>query len=291
MSTHSVSSVAVTDPPFHGRNVPHTNTNDVKAASLLGLPAELRLKMYAEMSPPLNGHLADYQSLILSCKLLHDEAETESVRNMQRFLKDVMSTWDKTHDAPLRIKMPTQIDQITHVEIAIPTSTLDIPDMFAKFPAAFALLPRLYIACLTFSFYEDEDSWKNISLPATQERLRGYFLLESCVSNMMAKDMKLSLDDDTESPHAPGSNFDAIRLLSRNDLELVTSAILSKRIIHGNSGDYERWYLMRSPASPGHIGLLWKRMRPRTSYPVLQENLGSVRSSMCDQQSTHGLDV
>ena len=151
--------MAVRDSPFHGRNVSHTNTDDVNAASLLGLSAELRLKIYAEMSPPLNGHIADYQSLFLSCKKLKAEAEIEVVRNMQHFLKDVKSTWDKTYGAPLRINIPIQVDQITHVEIGIPTSVLEKPDTFVRFPAAFALLPCLYIASLTFIFYDDKDGW------------------------------------------------------------------------------------------------------------------------------------
>ncbi|KAI4652655.1 uncharacterized protein J4E79_008962 [Alternaria viburni] len=171
MSTHSVSSVAITDPPFHGRNVPHTNTNDVKAASLLGLPAELRLKMYAEMSPPLNGHIADYQSLFLSCKKLKAEAEIEIVRNMQHFLRDVMK--------------------------------------------------------------------------------------------MVTRDMKLCLDNDTESPHAPGSNVDEIRFIWEDQLKSVTSTSYSERVKGlGYMGAYELWYLRKSTSSRGIFGFFWKRKQP-----------------------------
>ncbi|KAI4705890.1 hypothetical protein J4E81_000775 [Alternaria sp. BMP 2799] len=208
MSTHSVSSVAVTDSPLHGRNVPHTNTDDVKAASLLGLPAELRLKMYAEMSPPLNGHIADYQSLLLSCKKLKAEAEIEIVRNMQHFLRDVMSTWNKTYGAPLRINIPIQVDQITHVEIGIPTSILDRPDAFAR-------------------------------------------------------DMKFCLDNDTDSPHAPGSNVDEIRFIWEDQLKSVTSTSYSERVKGlGYMGAYELWYLRKSTSSRGIFGFFWKRKQP-----------------------------
>ena len=260
MSTHIVSSVAVTDFPFHGRNVNHANTTDVKAASLLGLPAELRLKMYAEMSPPLNGHIAGYQSLVLSCKRLRAEAETEMVRNMQRFLEHVMSTWDKTHDAPLRIKMPTRIGQITNVEIRIPTSVLGVRGMFAKFPAAFALLPRLCIARLTFILYDDEDGSGNItSYAAKWKRLQGSLRFNRCVSDMTANDMKLCLDDKTESPHAPGSNVHEIRVLWENELESVSSAYLSKRADYAYPGDHERWFLIKAETSSGYLGFVWKR--------------------------------
>ena len=259
MSTHSVSSVAVTDSSFHGRNVSHTNADDVKAASLLGLPAELRLRMYAEMSSPLDGYIADYQSLVLSCKTLRAEAETEMVRNMQRFLEDVMSTWDKTHDAPLRVKMPTRIGQITNVEIRIPISILGDQGIFAKFPAAFALLPRLYIARLTFILYDDEDSSGNItSYAAKWKRLQGSLRFNRCVSDMTANDLKLCLDDETESPHAPASNVHEIRVLWENELELVSSAYLSKRADYAHPGDHERWCLIEAGTSSGYIGFVWK---------------------------------
>ncbi|KAI4645787.1 hypothetical protein J4E93_005365 [Alternaria ventricosa] len=262
MSTHSVSSVAVTDPPFHARYVPHTNT-DVKAASLLGLPAELRLKMYAEMSPPLNGHIADYQSLVLSCKKLKAEAEIEIVQNMQHFLRDVISTWDKTYGAPLRINIPIQVDQITRVEIGIPTSILDKPDVFTRFPAAFALLPYLYIARLTFIFYDDKDGWADITPSAHRERVLNSFRFEDHLSEMVTRDMKLCLDNDTESPHAPGSNVDEIRFIWEDQLKSVTSTSYSERIKGlGYVGAYELWYLRKSTSSRGIFGFFWKRKQP-----------------------------
>ena len=259
MSTHSVSSVPVTDSPFHDRNVPHTNTDDIKAASLLGLPAELRLKMYAEMSPPLNGHIADYQSLVLSCKKLRAEAEIEVVRNMQHFLKDVKSTWDKTYGAPLRINIPIQVDQITHVEIGIPTSILEKPDMFARFPAAFALLPRLYIARLTFIFYDDKDGWGDITSSARRERVLASFRFKHHFSDMITRDTKLCLDNDTESPHPPGSNVDEIRIIWEDELKSVTSTSYSERVDLGYMGAYELWHLMKSASSRGIFGFFWKR--------------------------------
>ncbi|KAI4917233.1 hypothetical protein J4E90_003740 [Alternaria incomplexa] len=219
--------------------------------------------MYAEMSPPLNGHIADYQSFFLSCKRLKAEAEIEVVRNMQHFLKDVKSTWDKTYGAPLRINIPIQVDQITHVEIGIPTSILQKPDTFARFPAAFALLPSLYIARLTFIFYDDKDGWEDITSFAHRERALGFFRFEDHLSDMVTRDMKLCLDNDTESPHASGSNVDEIRFIWEDSLKSVTSTSYSERAKGlGYMGAYELWYLRKSTSSRGIFGFFWKRKQP-----------------------------
>jgi hypothetical protein len=80
-------------------------------ASFKHLPAELRAKIYAEMSPLLK---------VLANKVFHAEAEGEWIRNIKIFLKDIMALWDKTHTSPLRITMPSTVPEIKRVEIAIP---------------------------------------------------------------------------------------------------------------------------------------------------------------------------
>ncbi|KAF1836051.1 hypothetical protein BDW02DRAFT_578225 [Decorospora gaudefroyi] len=89
------------------------------------------------MSPPLKEPIDYYQSLMLVCNNLQIEAECEFVRNMQLFLKGIMSKWKKTHASPLRITMPATIASIKRVTVSIPKSALRAENAFERFPAAF----------------------------------------------------------------------------------------------------------------------------------------------------------
>lgn len=125
--------------------------------NFLGLSTELRSLVYANMSPPLNNHIDVYE-FILSCKQLKAEAEGEMVHHMKMFFKAIiMKVWDKTHNSPLVIKMPTTIAEIENVDVCIPKSALRVPCTFHyATPAAFLPLRNLHITSLAFHRHEDE---------------------------------------------------------------------------------------------------------------------------------------
>jgi hypothetical protein len=121
------------------------------------LPAELRAKVYANISPPLNGAIEDFQSIMLANRHLKGEVEGELIRNMKLFLEDIMNEWPKTWHSPLRIAMPTSISDISKVNIIIPKSysrrnNFDLPNA----PALLLPLLDLHVSSITVTFYDGE---------------------------------------------------------------------------------------------------------------------------------------
>jgi hypothetical protein len=123
------------------------------------LPAELRAKVYANISPPLNGTIEDFQGIMLANRHLKGEVEGELIRNMKPFLEHIMNEWSKTWHSPLHIAMPTSISDISKVNIIIPKSyfrrnNFDLPNA----PASLLPLLDLHVSSITVTFYEDEKS-------------------------------------------------------------------------------------------------------------------------------------
>jgi hypothetical protein len=122
---------------------------------LQGLPAELRLKVYSNMSPPFDLHIGENRGILMANRLFKSEVEAEWIRNMGRFLQSVMDAWSTKYASPLRIDLPTTIMEIKHVKLAIPKSTVRA-EVFREFPAALLPLLDLHISSMTITFYEDE---------------------------------------------------------------------------------------------------------------------------------------
>jgi len=98
------------------------------------LPAELRAKVYANMSPPFKGHIGEYQGILRANRFLKSEVEGEWTRNMCRFLEGIMNTRSETYSSPLRSDMPATVRDIKHVKIFFPKSVVRAL-AFKKFPS------------------------------------------------------------------------------------------------------------------------------------------------------------
>jgi hypothetical protein len=72
------------------------------------MPAELRAKVYADMSPPLKCHIGEYHAILCTNRFLRAEVEGEWIRNMCRFLQDIMKSWSETYSPPLYVFTPVE---------------------------------------------------------------------------------------------------------------------------------------------------------------------------------------
>ncbi|KAF1968761.1 hypothetical protein BU23DRAFT_258927 [Bimuria novae-zelandiae CBS 107.79] len=130
------------------------------------LPAELRELVYACLTP-VDGYLFDFQDFFLSCKLVNREAQAKIAGNIDKYLGEVKEEWAQQGNQPLRITTPTLFAELEHVTVEFPLSFLDKlqgdrqysthdPDRIQDFCTTLESLATLKIACLEFSFFQDQ---------------------------------------------------------------------------------------------------------------------------------------
>ena len=116
--------------------------------SLLGLPVELRINIYGNISPMLDDHFGAYKGLYLSCRQIHDELKEEAAKRMNKYLSGIQEDWKKTYKSVLRLSLTG----IKNVNVSIPLSHIYHKLRFHG--PLVALLP-LKISRLSISFYND----------------------------------------------------------------------------------------------------------------------------------------
>ncbi|KAH5699303.1 hypothetical protein HBI44_074090 [Parastagonospora nodorum] len=83
----------------------------------LGLPTELRLQIYgyiADTVPiPTSSTMEPYQGLVLSCRRVYHEFESEAVKSVNQFLKASKAKWTTTLYNVLIPHIQTFVDTIT----------------------------------------------------------------------------------------------------------------------------------------------------------------------------------
>jgi hypothetical protein len=177
------------------------------------LPVEIRLRIYEEMTPPLDSRIADWRGLFLSCKQFHYEMKHELLRNMTKYLGQIKKHWAKSHALPLHISTPTSITEIENILVAIPNSYFRVRE--TQFPAArifsAALLSllQLGISQLTFTRYEDDVAMKCTAAAMTEHTLADFMrdVLELMDPLNPARKPKL---DEAEHLQLSGSVIDKI---------------------------------------------------------------------------------
>ncbi|KAJ4293394.1 hypothetical protein N0V90_008677 [Kalmusia sp. IMI 367209] len=183
-------------------------------ATLQGLPAEMRLKIYEHMTPPVDSRIADWRGIFLSCKQFNHEMKHELLRNMVRYLEQLKTEWTRIHGTQLHISIPTTIAAIEKLTVSIPNSYFRARE--ARFPAArfFSVtlmsLVQLGISQLTFGRYEDDQTMKRTTVPITEHSLADFMrdLLDFMEASKPAR--VVTLDDGTEHVLSQGTAIDRI---------------------------------------------------------------------------------
>lgn len=71
------------------------------------LPTELRLMVYANISPPLTGHMThSLKGFMLSSKAIKHELEHTVVGNMVKYLNEMKKEWNQTYGSNLMVSTP-----------------------------------------------------------------------------------------------------------------------------------------------------------------------------------------
>ncbi|OAG04651.1 uncharacterized protein CC84DRAFT_1176839 [Paraphaeosphaeria sporulosa] len=247
----------------------HTLQDGLKQ-SLHIFPAEIRLRMYEYMTPPIDSRLADWRGLFMSCKQFHYEMKDEFLRSMARYLDQIREQWIKSHVAPLQITKLTQSSDIGRISVAIPNSYFRSLD--GQFPAtrvlSKAIIPLLQLGVirLTFTRYEDDEEMKHKGPVMPEGPLADFMsdlrrLMDPKVGNLG------KFDDKNESIRTPGSVIDRITFewgFYGEILHWCAKEYVSDRTIE----------LMRPHICGPPTGVTWIR-RPYTWYGQVQAEFWS----------------
>jgi hypothetical protein len=107
----------------------------------LNLPTELRLNVYAQIidrvSVPTSANMANFKGLLLSCRQIHQEFESEALKVAHRFLETVQEDWTVTHK-PLRLPRLRKLSDTIHITIGIPEV---VPYTYAPYPPYLPIYP------------------------------------------------------------------------------------------------------------------------------------------------------
>ncbi|KAF1848170.1 uncharacterized protein K460DRAFT_353188 [Cucurbitaria berberidis CBS 394.84] len=96
--------------------------------SLLGLPSELRLMIYAEVAGN-DDPVIEFQPLLRICKLIKHEVSSDLVRCATQYLQEVESNVNNGTQARFKIAKPRKLDAISSIDLILPLS------VFMKDPA------------------------------------------------------------------------------------------------------------------------------------------------------------
>lgn len=223
--------------------------------TLEGMPVEVRVKVYAEMSPPINNHVDAYHGIVLANHRFKNEAESELIRNMKAFLESIMKNWSQTYDAPLRINMPTAITAIKHVKIAIPKSVV-AADAFQKFPVSFIPLLDLYISTMTIAVYKDGQADDNDLKSLGHCKPPGVLHLLYRIDDMLDEPMHLRCDDGSFHLHKQSFDVDTFTM-ECHELDAYSTNILR----HGVTfQDPKYWKFEYIKVGDKTAGCTWHRL-------------------------------
>lgn len=116
------------------------------------LPAEMRLEVYSNISPPLTEHLAvATKGLMLSCQQVHAEMEDAIVRKMNKYLDEMKDEWYKTYGTTLEVSRPTTPLEVKKgITVTIPRDFMRVsPDRLNMFPVPLLRLLPLHVENIT----------------------------------------------------------------------------------------------------------------------------------------------
>lgn len=264
----------------------HFNMNTFHHESqsqLHALPVEIRLRIYEQMTPPVDSRIEDWRGLFTSCKQIHYEMKHELLRNMIKYLDQVEKHWTKFHDMPLRISTPTSIAGIEQISVAIPNSYFRARE--AQFPAtrvfsaALLSLLQLSISQLNFTSYEDDEKMKRTTAAVTEHSLADFMRDLLDIMDPFKPARTIKLDDEGHDTFSRGSIVDRIAFewgtfggaLGDEDLVLPYYAgeHPSDRVLELNRGH------ICAPAT----GAIWIR-RPYTWYGQVLGDFWSQTSNL-----------
>jgi hypothetical protein len=158
---------------------------DSSQTSFQDLPAELRLMVYSNISPPLTSHLAfALKGLMMSCTTIKAEMEHAVVCNMIKYLDEMKEAWSAAYGTTLRTSTPASVlDVKKGVTVSIPNSFFRLQGQHSMvgpwFPRPLLHLIPLHVDNITVEIYEDEpgtvplDTKKTLKLHISLENLLG----------------------------------------------------------------------------------------------------------------------
>lgn len=181
---------------------------------LQDLPAEIRLKIYEQMTLPASSCMADWNGLFVSCKLFFNEMRYEFLRNTMKYLEQINTEWKRIHKSPLQITTANNTCAIQNISVAIPNSYFRARE--SQFPATRTFsatilsLLRLEVSKLVLKRYEDDGGMKRTIVPVTEQSVADFMRDLIDAVDVSKPAIQIRLDDGTEHVMARGSSIGKI---------------------------------------------------------------------------------
>jgi len=240
--------------------------------TLQELPAELRLKIYEHISPPISLSLAECQGLFISCKKIHHEMKYEIVRNMARYTECIKTDWARIHHTSLQISTPISTNSMQKVTVLIPNSYFRARRNRFRgartFPTALLSLLRLSISQLTIGRFEDEQNTDCAAALITEQSLSDFMRDIMDLMEVSKPRRTLALDDGTK--HTISENTAIGRIVFEWGLfdDTFSEQDLILPYYAGDHASDRTVELTRDPTCGRATGATWTR-RPYTWYGCL----------------------
>ncbi|KAF1969797.1 hypothetical protein BU23DRAFT_571321 [Bimuria novae-zelandiae CBS 107.79] len=170
--------------------------------TLQSLPTEIRLKIYEEMSPPHDSHLADWRGLFISCKLFHHEMKHELLRNTIKYFDQIKRDWTKLHPGPLLLSTPSNTRELKSLSVAIPNSYFRAREAqfpaTRTFPSTLSSLLQIGISQIVLKIYEDDEAMQRTTAAITEHSLADFMRDLLGLMDPSKSSRCIKLDDGTD---------------------------------------------------------------------------------------------